>query len=85
MIPIPDRTADRLARIKGVPVFTIDGNSEPMPETVSAYETAKPRADLKPKQLEWLRTNIGIFKTCERMAIQAEEHRRELMVKAGVA
>jgi hypothetical protein len=75
-----DRTASRLARIKGdVPVMRVE--SAPVPHEIA--EAAKPAQaqmtrQLGPNQLAWLRAEVPAFAVCERQALEAENHKQKL-------
>lgn len=41
---------------------------------------AQPKV-LGPNQLAWLRDKVGPFATCERLVLQADEHRQAMLAK----
>ena len=83
VIQITDRTADRIARIRGdVPVLPVE--SKVVPEETEPVKATARQGGLGPAQLEWLRANVHGFSTMERQAVESERHRAELREKAGL-
>lgn len=78
-IPIADRSATRLARIKGDKVPVLQVESAVAPETVEPVKATARQGGLGPNQLAWCREKLGVFATCERQAIEAENHRQQMM------
>lgn len=80
IVPMIDRAAERLARIRGDQAPVVPVESAPMPEEIVEPVKATARqGGLGPKQLEWLRANVGSFGICEHQAIEAENHRKQLL------
>lgn len=73
----PDRTQDRLARIKGL---SSDAAASVVQDNAPAPVRATERqGGLGPNQLAWLRAKVPSFEICERLAIGSEEHRQKLL------
>jgi hypothetical protein len=76
-IPIRDRLSERLAAIVGTPAA--EAVTTPTINIAPAKAPEKPRADLGPNQLAWLRAKVPSFEVCERLALEAEKHRKRIL------
>jgi hypothetical protein len=74
-----DRTAERMAYVLECQRNATGPTYEPDALKPAQLFKPQPRADLGPKQLQWLRDKVPSFAICEKLATESEIHRKKLL------